>query len=152
MKSKILLFLSFITWMFCLRVYAGDGALFQFNDERISTEMTILNQLEEFVLSHPGATLNSLETDNFDLTTNLHLSQSDIEGILKSLSGGDVPLGIPAFWWGCVLGVVGIIIVYIVTKDSSKAVKAGWGCLASSATIGLWYFIYVSVKGGCCTR
>jgi cytochrome c biogenesis protein CcdA len=53
------------------------------------------------------------------------------------------PLGIPSFLWGCILGVVGILLVYILTDgDKAETKKALWGMLV---WIGVWVVLYVGV-------
>jgi len=50
-------------------------------------------------------------------------------------------LGIPGFWWGCVLGPVGILVVYLVTEnDKPEVKKALYGCLVST---GIWVIFEV---------
>lgn len=62
-------------------------------------------------------------------------------GILSMTDNGPV-LGIPSFLWGCVLGLAGLIIVYIVTDNNREEVKKAFtGCLVSVAVAGLLYLV-----------
>ncbi len=67
------------------------------------------------------------------------------EGIDVTLMATDSepPLGIPSFLWGCILGVIGILLVYILTDgDKLETKKALWGMLV---WVGVWVILYVGV-------
>ncbi|HMR88799.1 MAG TPA: hypothetical protein PKD51_11635 [Saprospiraceae bacterium] len=59
--------------------------------------------------------------------------------------GGDVPLGIPGFWWGFFLGIVGMAIVYFTMDEGSdrkkQVMNALWGCIAFSLLWVLLIFV-----------
>ena len=58
-------------------------------------------------------------------------------------------LGIPSFLWGCGLGVVGILVVYIVSdEDKVETKKALWGCLAWTAVVVVADVIWWGSLGG----
>jgi cytochrome c biogenesis protein CcdA len=53
------------------------------------------------------------------------------------------PLGIPSFLWGCILGIVGVLIVYIITDgDKAETKKSLWGFLVA---VGVYVVLYVGV-------
>lgn len=60
------------------------------------------------------------------------------------MSGGEPPLGIPSFLWGCCLGVSGLIVVYIVTDNDREEVKKALnGCLVSGVVVIALYAIAI---------
>ena len=57
-------------------------------------------------------------------------------------------LGIPGFWWGCVLGPVGILVVYLVTENDKEEVKkALYGCIVSGVFWVAWEVFWWAVYG-----
>lgn len=66
-----------------------------------------------------------------------------MEGQKTFLDTQEIDLIIPPFFWGCVLGVLGIILVYVLTdqdKDATK--KALLGCIV---TAGTFVVVYVAI-------
>jgi zinc transporter ZupT len=62
---------------------------------------------------------------------------------LSSSASDELALGIPSFLWGCVFGIVGVLVVYLMTdenKDQTK--KAFFGCIAGSL-IGTVLYVVV---------
>jgi hypothetical protein len=61
---------------------------------------------------------------------------------------GDLPANIPAFWWGCCLGILGVAIVYFATdKDAEQTKKSLYGLLVSCGSALLFYLAIVLVWG-----
>jgi Na+/proline symporter len=58
------------------------------------------------------------------------------------------PLGIPSFWWGCIIGVWGIAVVYFVTEDKEETKQALKGCIIGTLVWVVLYFgFYVWILG-----
>ncbi len=113
------------------QVFAGKGELFSYNKENVKTQFAELNVIEDYVMHNDGITLSELTSDNSEFANNL----STFSLIESSLIVG--PIGIPSFIWGCVLGPVGILAVYILADDPHvEARKAFWGCLLGSLLWG----------------
>jgi hypothetical protein len=53
------------------------------------------------------------------------------------------PLGIPSFLWGCVLGWVGILLVYLISEDRDETKKALYGCITTGVVVIAFYVVYV---------
>lgn len=112
------------------------------DQQRIDAEFEQLNKLEDYINQHPGTTLEDLRGS--ELTKDLKLEGD------ATLPGAkdDLPGNIPAFWWGCVLGWVGILLVYLLTdKDKEQTKKALYGCLV---WVGVWlvfWLVYVVALG-----
>ncbi len=100
-----------------------------------------LNQLENYVVNHQGVTLNQLKLAGNTLVQNVQNSPVGALGVLAI--NGEPPLGIPSFLWGCVLGWVGILIVYLSTNgDKDEVQKSLIGCIVGSASAILFYFVF----------
>ena len=63
--------------------------------------------------------------------------------MMLGMSSGPI---IPAFWWGCLFGPVGILVVYLVEDDSSQTKSAFWGCLVNVLISGTTTGFYYAVK------
>ncbi len=101
-----------------------------------------LNDLEDFLAQNEGVTYADLQATGSNLIANI----SDITSPMGQGAASDDPLfGIPAFWWGCVLGWVGLLLVFLLTdKDRELTRKAMTGCLISTGVgvvlSGAYYF------------
>ncbi len=117
--------------------FASNSDLFKIDFDAVHQEFTELNMLEDMVDSNPGLTYSELQITNVSLVESLSL----VPNAAVPLANGNAVLGIPSFWWGCGLGLVGVGVVYFLTdKDSSEAKKALWGCLVGSLVWGGGYF------------
>ena len=87
-----------------------------------------------------GITYADLKAMNSELIVNV----SDEAAPMGATGDNDATLGIPAFWWGCVLGWVGILAVYLLTdNDKEQAKKALYGCLVQAGVFGIFYVVYI---------
>lgn len=133
MKNVLFLFLSFLLVSF---TYAESprAALFDFNEAQIDAQISDLNELESYVISNQGVTLN--EVMNFAREGELNLSENMLDNFAAILAEHPVA-GIPSFLWGCVLGPVGIAIVHFDAEDKEQTRKAIWGCVALGGVYAL---------------
>lgn len=91
--------------------------------------MNDLNQLDNYLNQHNELTFQDLQDAGSELISNV----SDSPSPSGMGSNGELPLGISGFWWGCILGVVGMLIVYLVTDNDKVQVKKSlYGCLIGS--------------------
>lgn len=138
MKIRIL-FLSLLAIMFsATTLMAGQTDDFKFDRQQVQDEFADLSRLEQTVVQNDFMSL-------FELRTNNMLS---VEFANMSLSPmmSDAALGIPGFWWGCVFGPIGILIVYLVTdNDRDQVKKSLTGCIVGSAVQVGFYLIYYLV-------
>lgn len=135
-------------------VYAGnsvsivsfDESVFLLDEKLLFAEFTELTDLDIYVEANKGVTFSDLENEGNLLIANMHNSAFPM-GMAES--EGEPPLGIPSFLWGCVFGVLGILIVYIVTEnDKEEAKKAMWGCAVAGASyivLAVVYFFVIMV-------
>ncbi|MFW6309488.1 MAG: hypothetical protein ACOC1D_00165 [Prolixibacteraceae bacterium] len=132
-----------------ISVYAGDinpaaneldESVFSFDEEALNKELSELNELDAYLAVNEEATFESLADASSPLVANIDNSAAPM-----GMAGqeGEPPLGIPSFLWGCVLGVVGLAVVYIMTEqDMDETKKALWGCVASTAVTVLVYMVW----------
>jgi len=139
------LFLSALVVISALtgQVRASESDVFKVNDAQVNQEFAQLNKIEDFVLSHEGVSYDEMKSQNPDLVAGLSESPESFTGMGSTLrGGGESPLGIPPFVWGCVLGWVGILIVYFVAEDKEMTKKAFYGCLVGGLVGLVIYVVY----------
>lgn len=128
----MMLFLG-ITW--------GNDHL-DFNSNEVQETFSKLSKLEQMHYDNPQASLSELTSDaDF---SGLVIEAATISSVSNA---GDLPL-LPAFWWGCILGAIGILLVYLITEDQDQTMKALWGCLAWVGFWILWWVFWVLILGG----
>jgi hypothetical protein len=127
------LFVSvFLVFFAGFTIFANDADLFKLDYNAVQTEFTQLNQLATMVISNSDLTYTALKLADGNLVESLRLVP---ESALPQSEKNPV-LGIPSFLWGCGLGVVGMLVVYIVSdKDKVETKKAMWGCITWTAVV-----------------
>jgi len=138
--KKILLIAAMAIFMSCQGLWANQADDFKYNKQKVQDEFSDLNLLEQTVIDNSFITLSEMKSKNM-LTSefsNLNLTSMMMEPAL----------GIPGFWWGCVLGPVGILVVYAVTdNDKDEVKKALYGCLVSTGIWVVFEIIWIAALG-----
>lgn len=120
-----------------------EESVFSLDENALELALGGLNELDSYLTMNEGVTYADLEAANSELIINI----SDISAPLGMPQDGEPLMGIPAFWWGCVLGWVGWLLVYVLTdKDKEETKKAFNGCLVSSAVsvaLSLVYYLVI---------
>jgi TRAP-type uncharacterized transport system fused permease subunit len=141
MKKIVFLFVLF--GVLSTQSFAGVGDLFSYDKEKVKGEMEQLTALEEMVSQNQDLTYDDLLASNNPLINNINNDASAMLGI------NEMPL-VPAFWWGCVLGPVGILLVYLIEEDKDQTMSAFWGCVVGSASYTafylVWYFVIIATN------
>lgn len=130
--------------------FAEENPALNYDAQNVNDEFAQLNKIEQYVQQNEGVTLEELKRENNNLLENISLSN---ESAIVAEDASNL-FGIPAFWWGCVIGIIGIILVYVLTdQDKDQTKKAligcvvGWGgaillsfllSIAGVASIGFW--------------
>jgi hypothetical protein len=129
---KKLLLSMFMVFFAGFTVFANDADLFKIDYNAVQAEFSQLDQLAVMVKSNSDLTYSVLKLEDANLIESLRLiSESTLPDNTKN-----PVLGIPSFLWGCGLGVVGILVVYIISdKDKVETKKALWGCLTWTAVV-----------------
>lgn len=139
------LFVSvFLVFFAGFTIFANDADLFKLDYKSVQEEFTQLNQLATLVTTS-DLTYTALMLADGNLVTSLRLVS---ESALPNGEKNPV-LGIPSFLWGCGLGVVGMLVVYIVSdKDKVETKKAMWGCITWTAVVVVVDVIWWSALWG----
>lgn len=143
MNVKALLLMCFTALFVVTNAMANDANLFSYDKTSVTSQMSSLTTVENYVNANEGVTLSELQSSNSDVLEGVNLNSSAFA--FSSMAEG--PLGIPSFLWGCVLGAIGILIVYLITQDSEETKKALWGCLAGAGAWLLFWVIWVVILG-----
>lgn len=103
-----------------------DESVLVLDEEALDLAMQELNELDEFLNVNTETTFADLESADSELIVGFENSTTPL-GMDQE---GEPPLGIPSFLWGCIFGVIGILLVYILTDgDKDETRKALWGML-----------------------
>ena len=121
-----------------------DESIFELDESVLSIKMYELNRLDNYIAQNEGVTFDDLKLLDSALIQNVSNSSAPL-GLTNE---SEDPLGIPAFLWGCFLGWVGILLVYMITdNDKAQVKKALTGCLVAGGVyvvIGVVYFVLVA--------
>ena len=115
-------------------------------DDKSSLEQDFesLNALEARIKAE------NLTFKDLDANTVSSLSlKEDVQGSLVAVAGADdLPLGIPGFWWGFCLGLVGILLVYILMEDSpDRKEETKKALIGALIWVGVWILLWILVLG-----
>lgn len=120
-------------------VVSFDESVFSYDEELLLAELSDLNELDAYVEANEGISFDELLNESSPLVADIESTASPM-----GMGGqdGEPPLGIPSFLWGCVFGILGLVVVYIATDNNQdEAKKAMWGCLASTAVSVVLYMV-----------
>lgn len=125
-------YLSLIVCSFLVSFSALAESPFD-SDIDVSEEFAELQAIESFLEANPNVDFATLETEKSDLLADISLSNSTA----SLVSTDDMPI-VSAFWWGCVLGIIGLVLVYVMTdNDKDQVKKALIGCVVSTLLVGI---------------
>lgn len=116
-----------------------DESVLVLDESALDEAMSELNDLDEYLNDNAGTTFTDLQSADSELIMGVENSTAPL-GMAEE---NEPPLGIPSFLWGCILGIIGILLVYIITDgDKDETKKALWGMLI---WVGVWIVLYVGV-------
>jgi len=127
--KRFSLILVLTAFMFSVQSFATNADLFEYDQNEVSAAIADLSELEALVAQDEQITY----ADLIEVQNPIALSLSTETGMMAE--GISMPI-LPAFWWGCLLGPVGLIIVYLVEQDPSQTRSAFWGCFWSFLIYG----------------
>jgi hypothetical protein len=127
------LFVSVFLVLFAgFTLLANDADLFSLDYNAVKSEFSQLDQLAAMVTSNTELTYSSLMITNSNMIAAMRL----VPESLPQTGEKNPVLGIPSFLWGCGLGVVGMLCVYIISdQDKVETKKAMWGCVTWSVVV-----------------
>lgn len=130
--KKLLLIISLILTGF-LKVSANNADLFRYDKSAVQTALSELSVLEIYVVEHPALAIVN-QTKNGTLMVNgIELYQNN------TLGPNNFPFGFWSIFWGCGLGCVGVLVVYIFTHSTDPANRQ---TLMAVEGMCLWIIIY----------
>ncbi|MDY0103632.1 MAG: hypothetical protein RBS07_11915 [Lentimicrobium sp.] len=136
MKIKILLLSMLAIMISASTVLAGESDDFKIDKAQVQNEFADLYNLEQSVVDHNYMTLSEMKTNNL-------LSSEFASMNMSNNMMMESALGIPGFWWGCIFGPIGILVVYLVTDNDRAEVKSAFtGCIVGTAVSAVLYLIY----------
>lgn len=120
---------------------------FQDDLARFDSELAGMSALEQLV-EERNATFTDLTAENNSLL-NTVTSDNDIAGSLlgSAAPGDDRLLGIPGFWWGFCLGLLGVILVYVAVDGDAKKTEGRSAIIGCAVWTALWVLLYLVIWG-----
>lgn len=108
-----------------------------------AVEWAGVNEIEAYLEKNPDQSADEVLAQFPEVSKTLHLDGA--HAISASLES-ELPLGIPAFFWGCCFGLLGVILVVLVTdNDKTQTRKSIYGCLAGTGiVVGLYLILLIS--------
>jgi hypothetical protein len=126
--NRIILSLSFLLVSISSFAIEPD---FTLNETELTLSFDELNTLERFINENPNLSIEEIKAQNQDLVGNVSFESSAIVN-----PAGAMPI-VGSFWWGCVLGIVGLLLVYFITdNDKEQTKKALVGCVIGTLLFG----------------
>jgi hypothetical protein len=117
-------------------VLANDSELFSYDKAKVNQAVSDMSQVEQMVNQNPNVSGDDLMAQG-KLDASFEANATSPFSVM-----GEPPLGIPSFLWGCILGWVGLLIVYLVSEDKDETKKALWGCVTSTLVGIVFYFAF----------
>ncbi len=132
--------------MFSLQMAFANTAVTTIDDEaEIYNSFSNVEEVTNFISNNENATFADLVSAN--ISTEMISNSAAIAGNLTN-SAVEPPL-ISAFWWGCLTGPIGIVVVAVTTEtDKEQIKKAALGCaipIGCSALSYVAYAIYAAI-------
>lgn len=115
---------------------ANDSELFSYDKAKVNQAVSDMSQVEKMINQNPNVSVDDLMTQG-KLDASFEANSASPFSVM-----GEPPLGIPSFLWGCILGWVGLLIVYLISEDKEETKKALWGCVAATVAWVVFYFAF----------
>ena len=113
---------------------APSDEVFTLDRQALNNEFKGLEKVENYVQQHDGVSLEQVQQANPSVLENVNIEKDSVAGI--NHINKEMPI-LGGFWWGCILGVIGLALVYFISDNDSQQVKAAlWGCLLSTLLLG----------------
>ncbi len=132
--KKIMIIISLILAGY-LKVAANNADLFTYDKAAVQNSLADLNVLETYVTQHPALAVIHESGNGSVFVNGIELTSTPMQ------RGGWGPVPYP-FFWGCVLGPIGLVIVMGGTNGNQRATYfAAEGCVLF-CIFWLWYFAW----------
>lgn len=130
--------------VFCVSVFAlgsvlaNDSELFSYDKAKVNQAVSDMSRVEQVVNQNPNVSVDDLMAQG-QLDASFEADATSPFSVM-----GEPPLGIPSFLWGCILGWIGLLIVYLVSEDKEETKKALWGCVVGSLVGIVAWFVFAA--------
>ncbi len=130
MKQILSFSVTLLLFVVSTAAFASD---FGYDAQKVKNEFASLKAAEEYVAVH-DVNITELKASG--------VVSSDV--VIKAWNPDDDPLmGISPFLWGCCLGVLGIVLVYVLTDgDKDMVKKSVIGCVVGTGTWVVFWFLW----------
>ncbi len=130
--------------LFAASPSAAPANPFQDDLSRLDNAFAGMTELEQLVEAS-NTTYTALASENNSLLNNVSSDNDIATSLLGSVApDGDRLLGIPGFWWGFCLGILGVILVYVAVEGDARKTegkKAIIGCAIFTVIYVLAYLL-----------
>jgi Gpi18-like mannosyltransferase len=110
-----------------------------FDESEVYSAFAELSQLDQYLQTNDNVSYTDVAKVNSDILSNVSASSSLP---LTAPASDELALGIPSFLWGCVFGLIGVLVVYLMTDNNKEQTKkALYGCAASAVVSTLLYVL-----------
>ena len=123
-------------------VKASDAELFSYNRNALEVAIAPIANVENFVAQNSSLSVTELVSTGNELFNGVGATASPF-ALNESL-----PLGCPAFLWGCVFSVPGLVVIYIMTNNDREQVKKAFNGCVANGIVYLAFVVIVNVSGG----
>ncbi len=109
-----------------------------FDDSEIYAAFAEVSDLDQYLAQNENKTFADVSQENGTLLNGI----SSTTTLPMSASADELALGIPSFLWGCVFGIVGILVVYLMTDSNKEQTKkALYGCIVGTVVEVVIYVV-----------
>lgn len=137
--QKSICILIFLAGGLFLKAQANNYEYLKIDEKELNSNFAELQKFENFIEEHRGISLAEVKSNYPQALKRIDAHPGNFAGMKSTFrGGGETPLGIPPFIWGCVLGIIGLVIVAVIAEDRELTKQALYGCIVSTAlSIGL---------------
>lgn len=143
--KKLLSLLFFACLGTALLASSPSASPFQDDLSRLDNDFANMTALEQLV-EERGATYSDLAAENNTLLNSITANTDVAASLLGSAAPGDDRLlGIPGFWWGFCLGLLGVILVYVAVEGDAKKSEGRSALIGCAVWTAIWLILYFAV-------
>jgi len=120
---------------------------FQDDLSRLDNAFAGMTELEQLVEAS-NATYTALASENNSLLNNVSSDNDIATSLLGSVApDGDRLLGIPGFWWGFCLGILGVILVYVAVEGDARKTEGKKAIIGCAIFTVIYVIAYLLIWG-----
>jgi len=133
--------------LFAASPSAAPANPFQDDLSRMDNAFAGMTELEQLVEAR-NATYTALASENNSLLNNVSSDNDIATSLLGSVApDGDRLLGIPGFWWGFCLGILGVILVYVAVEGDARKTEGKKAIIGCAIFTVIYVIAYLLIWG-----